>query len=45
MEGRPGQTSKIMRNTISSVQAAETLSKGYFHPTMTISTRFHNQNA
>ena len=28
-----------------SVQAAETQSNGSFHPTATISTRFHNQNA
>ena len=28
-----------------SVQAAETQSEGSFHPTTTISTRFHNQNA
>ena len=27
------------------VQAAETQSKGSFHPRTTISTRFHNQNA
>ena len=33
------------KNTIPSVQAAETQSKGSFHSTMTISTRFHNQNA
>ena len=28
-----------------SVQAAETQSEASFHPTTTISTRFHNQNA
>ena len=33
------------KNTISSVQATETQSKGSFHPTTTISTRFHNQTA
>ena len=40
-----GQNSKIVKNPIPSVQAAETQSKGSFHPTTTISTRFHNQNA
>ena len=41
-----GQNSKIAKkNTVPSVQAAETQSKGPFHPTTTISTRFHNQNA
>ena len=35
----------LLKNTIPSVQAAETQSKGSFHPTTTISTRFHNQNA
>ena len=40
-----GQNSKIIKNTIPSVQAAETQSEGSFHPTTTISTRFHNQNA
>ena len=39
-----GQNSKIVKNTIPSVQEAETQSKGSFHPTTTISTRFHNQN-
>ena len=33
------------KNTIPSVQAVETQSKGSFHPTTTISTRFHNQTA
>ena len=36
---------RLQKNTIPSVQAAETQSKGSFHPTTTISTRFHNQNA
>ena len=36
---------RLKKNTIRSVQAAETQSKGSFHPTTTISTRFHNQNA
>ena len=40
-----GQNSKIIKNVIPSVQAAETQSEGSFHPTTTISTRFHNQNA
>ena len=40
-----GQNSKIIKNTIPSVQAAETQSEGSFHPTTTISTRFRNQNA
>ena len=40
-----GQNSKITKNTIPSVQAAESQSNGSFHPTTTISTRFHNQNA
>ena len=40
-----GQNSKIIKNTTLSVQAAETQSEGLFHPTTTISTRFHNQNA
>ena len=35
---------KIVKNTIPSVQATETQSKGSFHPTNTISTRFYNQN-
>ena len=39
------QNSKIIKNTMSSVQAAETQSEGSFHPTTTISARFHNQNA
>ena len=39
-----GQNTKIVKNAIPSVQAAETQSKGSFHPTRTISTRFHNQN-
>ena len=37
-----GQNSKIIKNTIPSVQAAETQSEGSFRPTTTISTRFHN---
>ena len=40
-----GQNFKIIKNTRPSVQAAETQSKGSFHPTTTITTRFHNQNA
>ena len=40
-----GQNSKITKNTIPSVHAAETQSEGSFHLTTTISTRFHNQNA
>ena len=41
-----GQNFRIIKkNTIPSVQTAETQSKGSFHPTTTISTRFHNQNA
>ena len=40
-----GQNFKIIKNTIPSVQAAETHCKGSFHATTTISTRFHNQNA
>ena len=40
-----GQNSKIIKNTVTSVQAAESQSKGSFHPTTTISTTFHNQNA
>ena len=40
-----GQNSKIIKNTIHSVQAAETQSEGSFHSTTTISTRFNNQNA
>ena len=40
-----GQNSKIIKNIIPSVLAAETQSKGSFHPTTTISTRFHHQNA
>ena len=40
-----GQNFKIVKNTIPSVQVAETKSKGSIHPTTTISTRFHNQNA
>ena len=40
-----GQNFEIIKNTIPSVQAAEIQSKGSFHPTTTISTRFHNQNA
>ena len=40
-----GKNFKIIKNAIHSVQAAETQSKGSFHPTTTISTRFHNQNA
>ena len=39
------QNSTIIKSTIPSVQTAETQSKGSFHPTTTISTRFHNQNA
>ena len=39
-----GQNSKIIKNTTPSVQAAETQSKGSFHPTTTISTSFHYQN-
>ena len=35
----------ILKNTIPSVQAAETQSEGSFHPTTAISTCFHNQNA
>ena len=35
---------RLEKNTIPSVQAAETQSKGSFHPTTTISTRFYNQN-
>ena len=35
----------IQKNTIPSVQATETQSKGSFHPTTTIFTRFPNQNA
>ena len=34
---------RLLKNTIPSVQAAETQSKGSFHPTTTISTRFHNK--
>ena len=37
--------SQDCKNTIPSVQAAETKSKGSFHPKTTISTGFHNQNA
>ena len=40
-----GQNSEIIKTTILSVQAADTQSKGSFHPTTTISTRFHYQNA
>ena len=40
-----GQNSKIIKNTIPSVRAAETQSKGSFPSTTTTSTRFHNQNA
>ena len=40
-----GQKSKIIKNTIPSVQAAETQSKGSFHPTTTVFTCFYNQNA
>ena len=40
-----GQKSTIIKNTIHSVRAAETQYKDTFHPTMTIFTRFHNQNA
>ena len=40
-----GQNSKIIKNTIPLVQAAETQTEGLFHPTTTFSTRFHNQNA
>ena len=40
-----GQNSKIIKNIITSVQAAETQSEASFQPTKTISTRFHNQNA
>ena len=36
---------RLYKNTIPSVQAAETQSKGSFHPKTTISTRFYNQNA
>ena len=36
---------RLLKNTIPSVQAAETQSKGSFHSTTTIPTRFHNQNA
>ena len=39
-----GQNSKIIKDAIPSVQAAETQPEGSFHPTTTISTRFHNQN-
>ena len=39
-----GQDSKIVNNNIFSVQAAETQSKGSFHPTTTIFTRFLDQN-
>ena len=35
----------LQKNSIPSVQAAETQSKGSIRPTTTISTRFHNQNA
>ena len=40
-----GQNSKNIKNTIPSVQAAETQSEGSFHPTTSISTRFNNLNA
>ena len=40
-----GQNFKIVKNAIPSVQSVETLYKGSFPPTTTISTRFHNQNA
>ena len=40
-----GQNSEIIKNTIPSVQAAETQFKGSFHPTTAIFTRSHNQNA
>ena len=40
-----GQNSKITKNAIPSIQAAETQSEGSFHTTTIISTRFHNQNA
>ena len=36
---------KDYKNTTPLEQAAETQSEGSFHPTTTISTRFHNQNA
>ena len=39
------KTLKLIKKYIPSVQAAEIQSKGPFHPTMTISTRFHDQNA
>ena len=38
-----GQNSKFIKNTLPSVQAAETQSNGSFYPTRTICTRFHNQ--
>ena len=34
-----------LKKSIPSERAAETQSEGSFHPTTTISTRFHNQNA
>ena len=40
-----GQISQVIKNTITSVQAAETQSRDSFHPTTTVSTRFHHQNA
>ena len=40
-----GQNSQVIKNTITSVQAAETQSRDSFHPTTTVSTRFHHQNA
>ena len=35
----------IIKNTMPSAQAAATQSEASFHPTTTIFTRFHNQNA
>ena len=40
-----GLNSKIIQNTIPSVQAAKTQSEGSFHPTTTFSFPFQNQNA
>ena len=39
------QNFMIIKSTIHSVQAPETQADGAFHPTTTISTRFHYENA
>ena len=42
---RNGQNSKIMKNNIPSVQAAETQPEGSFYPSTTIYIRFPYQKA